>query len=166
MKKVFNFLFLTTLFVVSFVAFFPKEKIYSLLQNELMPYSVALESQKVDSNPFSLDLKNTAVLLSGSQVAKIRKAHISLVGMSFEGISAVGSFREYVPVINSIDIKYKTGEFLDVISDAGTARGIVDISAKKLIFEVKLKPTEIQKYAKALTQFKKVGDKYVYELNF
>ena len=54
MKKLFGFIFVTLLFFISIVAFFPKEKLYFLLQKELLVHDVTVKSQKISPEPFSI----------------------------------------------------------------------------------------------------------------
>ena len=89
MKKLFSFIFITFLFFISVVAFFPKDKLYYLLQKELLVHDVSINSQKIASAPFSIGTDNTYVYLSGSKVINIGKVHISLLGINIKNIKAI-----------------------------------------------------------------------------
>lgn len=165
MKKVLMILLLFIIFMVSFIAFFPKDRFYYFAQEELLTrYNVGIVAQKVNSNLFSLELKNMKILLSGSQVANIKKVNISLVHIIVDGVGAVGSFREYLPYIKEADAKLKYGEFLQISSNAGEAAGYIDQKSVKV--EIALDRTMVRKYSKLLNGLRKVGDKYVFKYNF
>lgn len=166
MKKIFNFVFLIILFVVSFVAFFPKEKLYFLLQKELLVHNISIDSQKITDNPFSIELANSFILLSGSKIASIGKTNISIIGINMENINAINSFKNIVPNVKTINIKYSIGKFATIRGDFGEIIGYFDLSNKKVIFEAKIKKNIYEKYHTLFSNFKKIGDKYSYEFTF
>ena len=165
MKKFLSALLLIVIFVGSFVAFFPKERLYYFAQEELLSrYSVGILAQRVESNLFSLELKNVKILLSGSQVANMKRFKLSLVEVVADGIGAIGAFREYLPYIKEADAKLKYGKFLLISSNAGEAVGYIDKTGVKI--EISLKRDMVPKYSKLLNGLRRVGDKYVFKYNF
>ena len=166
MKKLLNIIFLSLVFITTFVVFFPKDKLYFYLQKKLLAYNVVLESEEVISNPCSIDVKNTYVLLSGSRIASIKNLHVSLLGIKLENVRAQGNFQNTMPSAKTIDVGLGIPEFANANGTFGTIVGKVDISNKKLIVDAKITPAIKNKYNMLFNQFKQKGDIYVYELPF
>ncbi|WP_373035036.1 hypothetical protein [Sulfurimonas sp.] len=164
MKKIFNVIFLVFIFIASFIIFFPKEKLYYYAQEKLLVYNIMIESKSIKSQPFSLDVQQSYILLSGSRVASIKHFNISLFGMNFEGVEGIGAFKSTVPASKQINIFYKPGTFAKVNGDFGEIIGTLDIGEKKIIFEAKIQQAVKNKYSMLFAKFKKVGDIYVYEI--
>ena len=166
MKKIFGFIFLLILFVVSFIGFFPKDKVYFLLQKELLVHDISINSQKVKTQPFSIGTENSFLLLSGTRISKIDTINVSLTGIVATNIKAINSFKNIVPDIKSLNINYTLGKFATVSGDFGKIFGFLDLSNKKIIFEANIKRNVWKKYNTIFSNFKKVGDKYTYEFTF
>jgi len=164
MKKFFNVIFLIFIFIASFVIFFPKEKLFYYAQEKLLAYNIMIEPRDVKSQLFSLDLQKTYVLLSGSRVASIKHANISLFGANFEDVEGIGAFKSTVPTAKEINIFYKPGVFAKVKGDFGEIIATFNISKKKIILVAKIQQAVKNKYNMLFSKFKKVGDIYVYEI--
>ena len=166
MKKTFGFIFLVILFMASFVAFFPKEKLYFLLQKELLVHNISIDSQDITDYPFSIALNNNNILLSGSEVVSIEKVNISLTGIDADNIKGINSFKSIIPDIKSLNLNYTIGQFMSAKGNFGEVTGRLDISKKKLVFDANIKHKSWVKYNTIFSNFKKKGDKYSYEFNF
>ena len=164
MKKFFNIIFLVLVFTASFVIFFPKEKLFYYAQKKLSAYNIMIESKNIKSQPFSLDVKKSYILLSGSRVASIKHFNISLFKMNFEDVQGIGAFKRTIPTAKEIDIFYKPGIFAKADGDFGEIIGTLDIKKKKIIFKAKIQQAVKNKYSMLFSKFKKVGDVYVYEI--
>jgi hypothetical protein len=166
MKKILNSLFLTFVLVSSFVVVFPKDKLYSLLQNELLTYNITLESKDVASKPFSLNIQNSDVFLSGSKILSIQMSNIGFFGADFEGIVSHGTFKDMIPNIKNINVSYSIGEFAKASGNFGEVKASLNLSDKKIIIEAAINQATKNKYAIIFAKFNKSGDKYVYEFSF
>jgi len=166
MKKLFGFIFVTLLFFISIVAFFPKEKLYFLLQKELLVHDISVNSQEVSSSPFSITTNNTFVLLSGAKVAKVGEIDFSVLGINIKNIEGTNSFKNVVPDISSVSIDYKFGQFANVQGSFGSVLGYFDLTNRKITFEANIKHNIWKKYNTLFSNFKKIGDKYTYEFTF
>ncbi|MEA1956658.1 MAG: hypothetical protein U9N02_09245 [Campylobacterota bacterium] len=166
MKKLLNFLFLFILFIISFIVFFPKDKLYFLLEKELLNYNITIKSQSMESNPFNFKMKNSTIYLSGAEVAKVNDFTISLLGININNIKPASSFKDMIPNIDNVKINYKTGDFLDITSKAGKAIGNIDLDNNNLTIKIKPEKNQINKYSKLLRELKKDGENYVFKYNF
>ena len=110
MKKVYHFIFLSIVFIMTFIIVFPKEKLYYFLQEKLVAYNVTLESEEVVSHPFSLELKNTHILLANSKVASVKHLTLTLVGAELLNVRSLGTFKNMLPVADRIDAHLSLGE--------------------------------------------------------
>jgi len=166
MKKSFNLIFLIFVLLTSFVVFFPKEKLFYLLQEKLLAYNVTLETKSVTSNALSLDVQNLDILLAGSQIATLQTLHLSLFGIKASDIKAVGVFANKIPNVQTADIHFGVAEVGSVKGNFGTLLVSINIFKRKIVLEAKVNANIKNKYRMIFTQFKKVGDKYVYEYSF
>jgi len=164
MKKFFNILFLVILFIASFIAFFPKEKLYYYGQKKLLPYNIMVQSKAIQSEPFSLDIQQSSIFLSGSKIATLQHCTISLLGIHCKNIEAIGTFKSTIPTFKQIDIFYKPGVFATINGDFGTITATLDIKEKKIIFKAKIEQAVKNRYKILFATFKKRGDIYVYEI--
>ena len=166
MKKILNFLFLSFVFLTVFVAVFPKDKLYFFAQEKLKAYSITLESQKVESNAFNLEVTNTNVLLAGSKVASIKHLSISMLGANFSSVRPLGHFKNMIPQADSVDVALGLGEVGVAKGSFGSVAALLDLSKKKIILKADVKPAVKNKFSMIFKKFKKQGDGYVYELPF
>ena len=166
MRKILSTLFLTLVLLTSFIAFFPKDKLYFFLQEKLLAYNVQVESSSVKSKAFALDIKKSYILLSGARVAKVGEIHISLLGVTLKNVQALGSFKNMVPTLKSVKIEYLPKISGVAGGDFGKIDSRVSLSEKKVIFEAKVNQAVKNRYKMIFAEFKKVGDKYVYEFSF
>lgn len=166
MKKVLHFLFLTLVFLATFVALFPKEKLYYFLQEKLVAYNVTLESEKVISHPFSLELKNTNVLLANSKVASVKNLNLTLLGLELLNVRSLGNFKNMLPPADLIDVTFTLGEFGVAQGSFGAIHTKLDLDTKKIIIEADINQAVKNQYNMAFGQFKQEGEVYVYELSF
>ncbi len=166
MKKLFGFLFVTFLFFISIVAFFPKEKLYFLLQKELLVHDISVDSQKILPSAFSIATNNTFVLLSGAKVVKVGEIDFSVLGVNIKNIKGINTFKNLLPEISNISIDYKSGHFASVMGDFGAVLGYFDLANRKITFEANIKHNIWKKYNTIFSNFKKIGDKYTYEFTF
>jgi len=164
MKKVFNVIFLVFIFIASFTLFFPKEKLYYYAQEKLLAHNIMIESKNITSQPFSLDVQKSYVLLSGSRVASIKHFNISLFGMNVEDVQGIGAFKSAVPSLKQINLLFKPGVFAKIDGDFGEIIGTINISKKKIILKANIQQAVKNKYSMIFSKFKKKGDIYVYEI--
>ncbi|WP_455756674.1 hypothetical protein [Sulfurimonas sp.] len=166
MKKTLNIIFLTFVLFTSFVVFYPKDKLYYLLQEKLLAYNVTLESQKIKSNAFSLEIENSYVLLSGSKIASFKKLNLSFFGILIEDVKTLGTFTNTLPHAKTIEVDFGIGEIAVAKGDFGEILATLNLSNKKIIVDAKINSAIKGKYNMIFAKFKKVGDKYVYEFSF
>ena len=166
MKKFLNIVFLFFVLLTSFVVFFPKEKLYYLLEEKLLAYSVTLETQEVKSNPFSLDIQNTHILLAGSQIASFRGLNISIFGATAKDVKTVGAFANKLPHAKSIKLDFGISKIGVVKGSFGEILAILDVFERKITLEAKINSATKNRYRDIFAQFKKQGDKYVYNYSF
>ncbi|MDQ7045574.1 MAG: hypothetical protein Q9M32_06665 [Sulfurimonas sp.] len=165
MKKILNIIFLSFIFLASFIIFFPKEKVYYFAQEKLAIHEINIESKIVESRLFSLDLQESTLLLSGSPIAKIKHLNISLFGMRIEDIRGIGAFEHTVPSLTQVDIAYKPGVFAVASGDFGEITASFKLSDMKIILKANMQQATKNKYSMIFAKFKKVGDSYVYEIS-
>lgn len=166
MKKVYHFIFLSIVFIMTFIVVFPKQKLYYFLQEKLVAYNITLESEEVVSHPFSLELKNTHILLANSKVASVKHLTLTLVGAELLNVRSLGTFKNMLPVADRIDAHLSLGEVALAQGSFGEIAAVLDLDRKKLILQAKMKQAVKNQYNTAFAQFKKQGDMYVYELSF
>ena len=165
MKKILNTIFLTFVLFSSFVAFFPKEKLYYLLEKQLQPYSITLAAKEIRPNAFSLDLDNLSVFLAGSKVAEIKHLHLSLAGVKLEEVQTVGMIATEAPNIKMAEINF-VGLRAVIKGAFGSVDADGDIFKHKVVVVAKISATTKRKYSTIFGAFKRVGDKYVYNYSF
>lgn len=165
MRGFLNVLFLTLIVIVSFVVFFPKEKLYSLAQEKLKDYSVAIETKSVNSEMFSLELLELEAFLSGSRVASVGDASFGLFSVRLNDVRAMGSFADMMPVISVVDARIGFGEIARASGNFGEVVACVLWSEKKIILEAFISDSIKNKYKIIFAKFKKEGDKYIYEIH-
>ena len=166
MKKVLNFLFLSIVFVVSFVVVFPKEKLYFLANEKLKAYDVSLESSKLESSSTGLMVENTYVLLAGARVASIRNMDLSLFGIEIQRVRLLGNFASMFPRVDLVDVSYDFDEFAKASGNFGDIVASIDRASNSLILKAKVEKKTIKKYNLVFLNFKNVGGEYVYKLHF
>ena len=162
-KKIFSIFLLLILFAVSFVAFFPKERLYFYGQKKLQVYGIDITAKRCDSHPFSLDLHKLVINYSGASVLRLEQATITPFSLILENVRGMGLLGEIVPPLLHVDAYTKSGKFLVMSSSYGTAEGMFDWKEKKILLRIMPTAQGIRKYAKSLRQCKKVGGDYVYE---
>lgn len=165
MRGFLNVLFLTLVVLVSFFVFFPKEKLYFLAQEKLLAYNVTLKSKVVKSNAFSLELRDLDVFLSGSRVANVGEVRIGLFGVLAKDARADGTFKEMLPVASVVDAGLGFGEIARASGNFGEVVASLNLSERKLVLEAFVDENTKRKYNAVFVRFKKVGDRYVYEIS-
>lgn len=163
MKRFFTILLLCVVFLTSFVLSFPKERLYYYAQEKLLSYNVVVESQTLRSDFCGVYGKRDTLLLSGSRIATIKEFSLTLSGMHFSDIKALGSFKSSVPVLKSIDISYNPKRFLVARGDFGEIVG--SLEGKKILLEAKITQGVRNRYSMLFSNFKKIGGKYVYKID-
>jgi len=166
MKKILSSVFLTFVLFMSFIVFFPKQKLYYLLQERVLPYSVRVEAGSVTPSAFSLDLQNISILLADSKVAHAKSAHLSLLGMELNDIKTAGMLADGLPDIKKVAITFGVGAKGVITGEFGKVLANLDIFKRKIVVEAKININVKNRYKMIFSQFKKVGDKYVYKYSF
>ena len=166
MKKLLLFFMVVILFLVTFVVSFPKDRLYALMQNELQKKSVQLSSRELNSHLLSLELKENSVSYENIKILNIDYAKFSFVGVNIRNISSDGTFETIFPNIKSVDIRFKTGRFLDIKSSIANAKGMLDLKNRTLNIVISPKSQEFLNYKMLLKKLKKEGGNYVFKYSF
>ncbi|MDF1875390.1 hypothetical protein JHD48_06560 [Sulfurimonas sp. SAG-AH-194-I05] len=166
MKKVLYFVLLVSVFIATFIIVFPKEKLYFLLQEELTTHNIHIESQTITSNAFSLDIKNTNIFLAGSKIASVKNLHVTLLGFDASHIRSLGTFKNMLPPIDTVETSLSLEELATAKGNFGTLRVAVNLESNKLVVTANINSVIKNKYNMLFAQFKKQGSTYVYELHF
>ena len=159
---------LVMVFIVTFVISFPKDRVYHLLINSLESYDIQLQSKDTDISALGIDMKNSEIYMSQSQVGYIDSIDIGLFSMKMENVRFQNSVKQMVPDIKELNLFLSLGEFLNISGKFGSIAGTIDLGNRKIVFVANIKDSIYKKYKNAFGVFKKVKNKkgeYIYELN-
>ena len=175
-KKLLLFLAYSAFFIVSLMAFFPKENIYFLLEKELKNFDVIISKEHVSSTLLSLNLQKLEVTTKGIESALIEDVSVTLLvfsnSMTLENIKLSSLVEAYLPSkIDALQVTYTIFDPLHInavgTGSFGEAEASFNISSREL--EVILKPSKkmLSKYRNSLRRFKKSENgEYVYVQSF
>lgn len=166
MKKIFNFLFLFLIFILSIYIVFPKERIYYAILEKIQKYKVTIHSQHVKSHLFGFELQNASVFLAGSKIATIKNIYVTPLISQAENFNTFGTFKNTLPHINDVKISLNPNNFISADGNFGSIRSQISFKTKKITIQSQISDETKTKYNMIFNQFKQVGDKYVYEISF
>lgn len=172
MKKVLKFLSIFLIFLVSLLAFLPKEGFYNLLEKELFKTGIILSSETRDERLLSLELNGIEVYYKGIYSAFVKDVNIftCLISSKIEinSVSAAKQLRRLIPLkLQTVQLEHSLLSYdlikIKIQSELGEFLGTYDILKKEIKGE--LIPLEEKKaeYRNLLRQFKFEKGRYFYE---
>lgn len=174
-KKMTKFLGYSLFFILALMYFTPKVSVYYFLETMLIPHAVAINSESVVDNAFTLSVNHADISVQSIESANIAEINVKIFALynrvEFKDITLSATSQAFVPRhVESANISYTLLNPLNVVAKINGAFGEADVKFNLIekALHLKVKPSDLmlKEYKSTLQNMSKnENGEYVYDKN-
>ncbi|MFA6196187.1 MAG: hypothetical protein WC656_06060 [Sulfurimonas sp.] len=170
-----KFLGYSLFFILALMYFTPKASVYYFLETRLIPHAVAINSEAVIDNAFTLSVNHANISVQSVESANIAETNVKIFAfynrVAFKDVTLSSAAQAFIPRhVENADIRYTLLNPLNVVAKINGAFGEADVKFNLLerALHLKVMPSELmlKEYKSTLQNMSKnENGEYIYDKN-